>query len=155
MPLTTEEIANAVVELIESLNISTIRTDLARSILEVANNLMGGFGVETVTCGEDECQYVNMGDAYKVTLMWDHNGDLTVGSWGDWMEEQECKHTEATGDIRCGYCGEFTACPGAWHDTRCTHCGHNVASGEIMPEPKDEDEESESSSEESESSSEE
>lgn len=68
-------------------------------VLEAANKLLGGHGVESV---RDENSYVNkfyhdtvllyvnMGDPYVATLLYDTvNREFTIGSWGDFVEKLE------------------------------------------------------------------
>jgi hypothetical protein len=68
--------------------------------LEVANTEMGGYGVEAVRAEGAwipfwlDCvlQYVNMGDTYDTTLLYDtHKGKFMVGSMGDWVESTKYK----------------------------------------------------------------
>lgn len=66
--------------------------------LETCNKLLGAHGVELIaeggftspqrTCGEDIlCEYVNMGDTYVTTIMYDHTtATFKVQSWGDYVE---------------------------------------------------------------------
>ena len=64
-----------------------------KSILKVANGILDGFGVETVALdreAEPLCDYVNLGDTYTVTLLYDHyEGLFLLASWGDIVEETE------------------------------------------------------------------
>jgi len=52
-------------------------------------------------------QYVNLGEAYKDTLLRDGEGEVWVGSWGDWLEETETKYAIETGMHKCSCCGEW------------------------------------------------
>jgi hypothetical protein len=62
-------------------------------LLERANILVGGYGVEYISHRNDTMrdrlglEYVNLGDTYDVTFVWDHNlGRLRITSWGDIVE---------------------------------------------------------------------
>ncbi len=68
-----------------------------RAVMEEANELIGGHGVEYIRHKEDaftgprvfglEC--VNMGDPYAATLLFDHDkGAFIVGSWGSLVESR-------------------------------------------------------------------
>jgi hypothetical protein len=55
--------------------------------------MMDGFGVEYIRSSNDTVRtpdgldYVNMGDTYDLTLVYDHNkGKYVVTSWGDIVE---------------------------------------------------------------------
>ena len=70
-------------------------------VLARANEIMGGFGVESIECAN--CQvdrfyygivllYVNKGDTYSTTLLYDTDEEnFSIGSWGDWFEAHEAK----------------------------------------------------------------
>ncbi len=92
------------------------------------------FGVESVSCADRSIEYVNLGDTYDTTII-DEDGDFAIASWGGWVEETENQHCQEEGEIRCGYCGEFTPCAENWRDCVCQHCGRYVQTGE-KPEPK-------------------
>lgn len=72
-----------------------------RKGLKVANEILGGFGIETIGLPDgcfDRCQtpdvsiyYVNMGDTYDTTLM-RVNGVYRVGNWGDIVERYQNRH---------------------------------------------------------------
>jgi len=56
------------------------------------DELLGGFGVEVVGDVNNyppriDLEYVNMGDTYTGTVLYD--GRWEVGSWGDWVERNE------------------------------------------------------------------
>jgi hypothetical protein len=68
------------------------------AIMERANRFMDGHGVEVVTSSNEWCSYfcdarlfyVNMGDAYDLTFMYDVvEHKFSVQSWGDWMEAHD------------------------------------------------------------------
>lgn len=57
--------------------------------------LIGGFGCEAIF-GDDpywpDMEYVNMGDTYVPTIVYDHvEGRFMVTSWGAWIEDAEAK----------------------------------------------------------------
>jgi hypothetical protein len=93
----------SVKKLSESLNISTANARLIRSamdagqsvqkVLRLADKIMDAHGVEYIQSGEDTMydkdglDYVNMGDTYDTTLIFDHRkGRFIVSSWGDIVE---------------------------------------------------------------------
>jgi hypothetical protein len=65
--------------------------------MEAINEILGGYGVEQITdnqWSEYWCDggllYVNMGDAYTCTVIYDTRKDRwIVGSWGDVVERNE------------------------------------------------------------------
>lgn len=66
-----------------------------QNILEEADRLLNGHGVEYIQShadtmrSQDGLSYVNMGDTYDTTLLYDHKtGRFSVGSWGDIVERQ-------------------------------------------------------------------
>lgn len=65
----------------------------ALPILEHVNaSIKNAHGVEAIYQGNDKpsCMYVNTGDTYNATLLYDDRlNKFLVTSWGDWMEEQE------------------------------------------------------------------
>ena len=68
------------------------------AILEVVDGLMDGNGVEYIDShadtmrSQDGLSYVNMGDTYDTTLLYDHKtGRFSVGSWGDIVEKQPAR----------------------------------------------------------------
>lgn len=83
-------------------------------------------------CGK-ECHYLNTGETYENTVLADENEALSVGSWGDWLEEHEAAYCENEGVIKCGCCGGFPKrFESDWHNTEC-ECGHYV-DGTPLPE---------------------
>lgn len=59
--------------------------------LNLADKVLDGFGREYLTPsnGGNGVDYVNMGDAYTPTLMFDYEKSrFLVGSWGDLVERQ-------------------------------------------------------------------
>ena len=65
------------------------RPSLQSVKLEAINELMDGCGVEYIQAGRNlrspSIDYVNMGDAYSVTILWTR-GRYVVGCWGDIVE---------------------------------------------------------------------
>lgn len=65
-------------------------------IMEAINEVLGGFGVETIKgrCidkfyGCSQASYVNMGDSYEHTILHDHELDrFVVTTVGDWVESK-------------------------------------------------------------------
>jgi hypothetical protein len=65
------------------------------TILREADRALNGHGVEYIDSREDTMRsrdgisYVNMGDTYDTTLLFDHKtGRFSVGAWGDVVERQ-------------------------------------------------------------------
>ncbi len=88
------------------------------------------FGIERVSCAGRNMRYVNFGETYDMTIC-KEGGEFFLSSWGAWYESAENEHCEESGEISCGYCGEFTESAEIWSETICAHCGHNVSTGEI------------------------
>lgn len=68
---------------------------LVAELLEEANKEIEGFGVEGELNEERgvDVQYINMGDAYNLTVLYDANsGKFLAGTWGNVVEEQEREH---------------------------------------------------------------
>jgi hypothetical protein len=66
-----------------------------QTLLEEADRLLNGNGVEYIQShadtmrSQDGLSYVNKGDTYDTTLLYDHKtGRFSVGSWGDIVERQ-------------------------------------------------------------------
>ena len=66
--------------------------------MEAINEALGGCGVEVLRAdnewdsyyGDIVAEYVNMGDTYDVTILYDINEcKYEVTSWGDWVEMME------------------------------------------------------------------
>lgn len=60
-------------------------------VMCAANDLIGGHGVEGIddpeSCVNCAAAYVNLGDTYITTLMYDYRNDqFIVSSWGDYAE---------------------------------------------------------------------
>ena len=72
------------------------------------------FGIEYLSLPTGgEVAYVNTGDTYNATLL--HvDGEWIYSSWGDVYEAAEAARCEDTGEVRCGYCGEWSE-PGECH----------------------------------------
>lgn len=62
--------------------------------LEFINEILGGYGVEPLrgvwwcrSCGNCHAEYVNFGDPYDLTVVYDyHRCMFRVMSWGDYVE---------------------------------------------------------------------
>ena len=70
----------------------------ASAALRYANRLLDGSGVEAIFAQDEmwpEMEYVNMGDMYTPTVVYDRNsGRFKIMSYGDWVEAYERKHGE-------------------------------------------------------------
>lgn len=58
------------------------------------NEVVEGFGVEPIWSEKNDfwptAEYINMGDTYAATLLYDHTTyTIRVTSWGDWYERNE------------------------------------------------------------------
>ena len=79
---------------------SNRRWDVQRA-MEEANSILDGHGVEfldveTRRAGELHAEYVNMGDTYVSTLIYDHHADrFRITSWGDLLEIWERRYGRA------------------------------------------------------------
>lgn len=68
--------------------------------LHVINELVGGYGVEGLGPGRSgdyapPYEYINMGDTYATTLIYDRDKDeLFIGTWGGVVEEEESEWGE-------------------------------------------------------------
>ena len=101
-----------------------------RATLEDAAERVDSFGVEYIVRNNRRLAYLNRGDTYDATIMQEESGPLFVGSWGDWLESVDEEHQEESGEITCGYCGEYTpADTDEWRDTVCEHCNRYAATG--------------------------
>ncbi len=71
-------------------------------VLEEANAILEGFGIEVIA-GEGwvshyyqnfRVLYVNLGDTYQDTIMYETDEErFLVGSWGDWVEAHEAEES--------------------------------------------------------------
>jgi hypothetical protein len=56
--------------------------------LKLANEAMGGFGIENLYPDAGYIYYINMGDTYSLTLLYNDNSNtMWIGTWGDWYEK--------------------------------------------------------------------
>lgn len=94
--------------------------------LRQASVIMGGHGVESLEDPdrpgrEPAALYVNVGDPYRPTLLYDRGHELwDVAGYGDWLEAFESDR-ETDGGAHCGSCGDDldTNCHGR---PRCPTC---------------------------------
>lgn len=68
----------------------------SQAMLEEANTILDGSGVEYIASDDDDqygahgAYYVNMGDTYTPTILLDlDKARVYATSWGDWVESQE------------------------------------------------------------------
>lgn len=95
---------------------------------KTADDILGGFGIEYVSCCGKELKYINLGDTYIETICAEGNNLPFVCSWGNWYEDVEQEYCQDNDVIRCGYCGEFTPMnEECWRDVVCECCGNCVA----------------------------
>jgi len=105
-------------------------------ILDLFNELVKGFGVESIELdGETIGYYVNRGDSYDETIIWDEsNGEFIISSWGDFLEESEQSYCEEYNQIKCGYCGDFHDLnPHDWRETVCVFNNRWMVDGSANP----------------------
>jgi len=66
----------------------------SRTMLRIADDILQGHGLEHLMSENQraEAVYVNMGDTYNATLLFDLNkGRMWATTWGDWVETEERK----------------------------------------------------------------
>ena len=64
---------------------TTIRE--VRERMESINKMVGGFGIEEINEGSVEIMYVNLGDTYDTTIVYDFNKQKArIGNWGTYIE---------------------------------------------------------------------
>lgn len=116
--------------------------ELVRSAL---NDILDGHGVEAIRSPNDSdkiiAEYINMGDTYDGTIVFDHETNTYIlSSWGDWYEAWTNEQTTDEGEptVQCGYCSHITPTfydeklgDYDWRETICESCGHNVSTGEL------------------------
>lgn len=64
----------------------------AEALLREADEVIDGFGVEAIRDGDGDviAEYVNTGDTYNPTFVWDYGEEeMYYTSWGDWVEDYE------------------------------------------------------------------
>ena len=74
-----------------------LRGRVAEDILQRANSMIGGYGTEAIQgdhwdnyYGEAVAEYVNMGDTYDLTVLYDVPRDrFLITSYGDWVERNQ------------------------------------------------------------------
>lgn len=64
------------------------------AVLEQINTLVGAFGVEGGhgEYSDKDYLYLNMGDTYSTTIIHDSELGFYIGSWGDWVHEEDRVH---------------------------------------------------------------
>ena len=98
--------------------------DAPAAALDLVNKVIRGFGVEAVR-GEGyevdryyyDCiaLYVNTGDTYNVTVLYDtERNKFYVTSWGEWYEEWQAGHPDY---VPCQDCGRV----GSRHSSNCQY----------------------------------
>jgi hypothetical protein len=75
----------------EALESATDSTRMVHTALRRVDEIIGGHGIESFKDTDgDYVTYVNMGDPYRPTAMYDERTGLTrVGCWGDYVESWE------------------------------------------------------------------
>ena len=95
----------------------------ADDIWEIGETTFDHFGAESSRVEDRECEYLNGGDSYDATLIRD-DGNVFIGTWGDWVQDAENDIGEREERYRCGWCGEFRDWSTEWSDqtTQCNDC---------------------------------
>lgn len=110
-------------------------------VLAALDDVLEGFGTEAIRDPDDSdniiATYVNMGDSYNATIVFDEEDETYVlSTWADWYEGWINSQNEENGTIQCGWCSHLT--PNAdgtedddgneqsWSDTICEQCGNYV-----------------------------
>jgi len=85
------------------------RPEDVSSALEEASRIIGGFGVEALQPEgawvdrywyNNILDYVNMGDPYVTTIMYDtQKGEFLIGLWGDFLETWEQENVEKEEEV--------------------------------------------------------
>ena len=72
---------------IRAINSGSATVESVDKDMQSINKLMRGFGVEAITEGSLNLLYVNMGDTYDTTIVYDMDeGRARVGDWGTYVE---------------------------------------------------------------------
>ena len=59
-----------------------------KTAMRLANKFIGGYGVESLYPEASHIYFVNIGDTYSKTLVYNLDKNYVwVGSWGDWVEK--------------------------------------------------------------------
>lgn len=90
----------------------------------IAVERLDHYGVEYCSVGDKSMAYLNQGDTYDYTLVYDDDDGLICTSWGDWYECAEQAYCEENCLIRCPNCDEFNDRAEDWRDTVCKLCGY-------------------------------
>ena len=90
----TPEQASEIRQVIAAANVSGARHDVhAMAALNKACAIMNGHGVEGMysRTTREEAYYINTGDTYSTTILYDFNKRrFSITSWGDWYESTKC-----------------------------------------------------------------
>ena len=118
-------------------------------VMSALNDLLDGFGVEAIRSPDDSDQiigtYVNMGDTYNGTIVFDHeNEQYVLTTWGDWYQGWIDEQNEENNTIQCGWCSHLTPFTNRdedkddpeddddWRLVICEQCG-NYVNGDVGP----------------------
>lgn len=67
----------------------TFQNKSPRKALKIADEVIGGFGVESLYPDSPHIWYVNMGDPYRTTIIWNEDTDVIyIGNWGNYEENK-------------------------------------------------------------------
>jgi hypothetical protein len=118
-------------------------------VMSALNDLLEGFGIEAIRDPDDSdniiATYVNMGDTYNGTIVYDMKEEQYVlTTWGDWYEGWINKQNEDNDTIQCGWCSHLTPFVNRdedkddpddddeWSMVICEQCG-NYVDGKVGP----------------------
>lgn len=110
-------------------------------IMAALNDVLDGHGVKAIFDPDDSFNligtYVNQGDTYAGTIVYDHEEEAyCLSTWGDWYEGWINNQNEENGTVQCGWCSHLT--PNvhgqedddgnelSWSDSICEQCGNYV-----------------------------
>lgn len=103
-------------------------------VMSALNDMIDGFGIEAIRNPDNSdhilATYVNTGDTYSVTVVYDHERDeYVLTTWGDWYSGWIQEQCEENDTIQCGHCSHLTPKAEDWRETICENCQNNVAEG--------------------------
>jgi len=81
---------------------STSHSDTVDEAMNLANEILDGSGVESLFPNHPgQGLYVNMGDTYATTILWEPDYGAYIGCWGDVVE----RPVSAQREYACTHCG--------------------------------------------------
>jgi len=100
--------------------------------MSALNDMIEGHGIEAIRSPNDFdkiiATYINTGDTYSGTIVYDHEQDeYVLTTWGDWYEGWIQGQNEENDTVQCGHCSHLTPKAEVWSDTICENCQNNVS----------------------------